>query len=307
MPTTFGEFLDEYERDFVLAPETLSASTQKKYLSHLKNHIRPAFGSLPMVEITTKRIDLWLAEKTAKGLAWSTRCDLRNLMSGIFSQAERWDRWEGKNPARHARVGRKKMARERRKLTVEETRHLLDVLPSDVRLIVMVALFCTLRISEVMGLCWKHVDLDRGVLMVRQRYYRGDLDETKSEHSCRDLPLGHLVGLLRDVYPGPQASEEFVFGVRTRRGQTRQDRSINRYFLRKAAKQLGIYWKGFGFHVFRREAITAIASQADPLQAMRAAGHTHMDVTLLYTLNDFARQEAAVRTFQEQLGLKKAG
>ena len=44
----------------------------------------------------------------------------------------------------------------------------------DVRLIVMVALFCTLRISEVLGLKWKHVRLTHGVLEVRERYYRGD-------------------------------------------------------------------------------------------------------------------------------------
>lgn len=83
----------------------------------------------------------------------------------------------------------------------------------------------------------------------------------------------------------------------------RDESSIRRYFLTKAAKRLGIYWKGFGWHAFRREAITSMAAFADPIQAMRLAGHTRMEVTLLYGLNDLSRQSAAICRFQEQLGI----
>ena len=38
---------------------------------------------------------------------------------------------------------------------------------------------------------------------------------------------------------------------------SRDDRDINQHFLRPAAQDLGIYWKGFGFHALRREAITS--------------------------------------------------
>jgi hypothetical protein len=52
----FGEFLDEYTRAFILKPDNLSVPTQERYLSFLKNHVRPAFGDLMMAEVTTKRI-----------------------------------------------------------------------------------------------------------------------------------------------------------------------------------------------------------------------------------------------------------
>src|SRR5262249_9052313 len=148
----FGEFLEMFEKKFVEAKDNLAASTQAKYAAHLKDHIRPAFGHLAIAEITTLRIDDCLAAKNDAGLSWSTRSDLRSLMSCIFRQAKKWGRWKQDNPAQHATLGRKRMVREKRKLATEDTRRLLLALPEDVRLIVMTALFCTLRVSELLGL-----------------------------------------------------------------------------------------------------------------------------------------------------------
>ena len=60
------------------------------------------------------------------------------------------------------------------KLSVEETRALLATLPGEVRLIRGTTPYCTLRISEVLGLQWKHVDFEAGKILVRRRWYRGD-------------------------------------------------------------------------------------------------------------------------------------
>ncbi len=297
----FRQFLDEYTKNYVLKPEHFASSTQEKYCLHIENHIRPAFGALAMAEVTTKRIEDWLSAKAQAGLAWATRMDLRNILSGIFTQAARWGYWQEKNPAAAVKVGKQRAVREKRKLTDEQARRLLDALPEDVRLICMVALFCTLRISEVLGLQWKHVDWERGLLLVRQRYYRGDLDEPKTRKAKRDVPLGYLVERLRKIWPGHGHEEEFVFVVKTVRGICRDDRDINQHFLRKAAKALGLYWPGFGFHAFRREAITAISATAGVGQAMNAAGHTKADMSQEYTLTDLSEQERAVRAHQERI------
>lgn len=45
-------------------------------------------------------------------------------------------------------------------------------------------------------------------------------------------------------------------------GVCRDDRDLTQHFLRPIAKELGFYWKGFGFRSLRREAITAIGSVA---------------------------------------------
>lgn len=303
MVMMMGDFLDRYLLHYVSAPCNLAFSTRSKYERHIRNHIRPAFGDTAMADISTEHVQRWLNEKTASGLAWSTRSDLRNLLGAIFTTAQRWGAFTGPNPARWARTGRRKAAREKRKLSAIDLRRLLAELPADVRLLATFTLCTGLRISEALGLQWRHLDLDRGVVCVRQRFYRGDLDTPKSESSSRDIPLGNLTSQLQALHPGPEASGNFVFEVRTRRGVTRDERSIRRYFVTKAAKRLGIYWRGFGWHSFRREAITAVAAYSDPIQAMRLAGHTRMEVTLLYGLNDSPRQAAAIRQFQEDLGI----
>src|ERR1039457_4242008 len=118
----FGAFLDHYTKQYLLKPEVLAASTQGKYLSHIKNHIRPAFGTLMMAEVNTQRVDGFLAEKTKAGLSWATRMDLRNLLCGIFTQARKWGIFRDPNPAMDATVGRRREARPQQKLTIEQTR-----------------------------------------------------------------------------------------------------------------------------------------------------------------------------------------
>jgi len=293
---TFGDLVNDFETAYM---PNLSAPTRSKYASLLRCHIRPEFGAMKVEDLSRRRIDEWLASKSKDGLSWATRADLRNLVSSVFTRAELWDTYNGKNPAQKANPGRKTACYEKRKMSVEQTKRLLHALPPDVRLVCMVALFLGLRISEVLGLCWKHVDWDRGMILIRQRYWRGDLDRTKSEAADRDIPFGNLTDLLSKLCPGPDAGERYCFEVRTTKGITRDDRSIRRYFLKPAAEKLGINYKGFGFHAFRREAVTAIAGKTDAIQASRLAGHTRMDVTLLYGLDDYARQERAIKSNQE--------
>jgi integrase len=312
----FGDFLKIYRNQHVFRRDGdhyfLSVSTQQKYDNHLHNHIEPAFRPLMLCEIDTKLIERWLDEKskprtitlkngqskTIAGLSWATRTDLRNILSSMFSKAKDWGYWQTENPVERVSVGRRRAAREKRKLTNEQIRLLLGAVPEDVRTIILVIMSTTLRISEVLGLQEKHFDFSDGTIQVEQRYYRGDLDTTKSERSTRIVRMGMLSeSLKRRMTGNPEA---FVFSVMTVRGETRDASDINQHFLRPAAKKLGLYWKGFGFHSFRREAITEIG-RLDPMQAQKLAGHAHVDLTLLYTLDDATRQETAVRAIQERL------
>ncbi|MGB9454641.1 MAG: tyrosine-type recombinase/integrase [Bryobacteraceae bacterium] len=302
-----GRFLDEYQTMHV---DRLAASTRDKYTNHLKNHIRPAFEKLMLCEFRPLLVQRWLDAKGEDadgkaGLSWATRTDLRNILSSVFTKAIEWGRWKDRNPIERVHVGRKQAVREQRKLTDDETRRLLGALPADVRLVVCVGLFCTLRISEILGLQEKHLDFERGLIQVRQRFYRGNLDEPKNQKARRDVPMGYLVGDLKALCAGDP--ERFVFQIRTRpewgkkAAVCRDDRDIQQHFLRPAAKALGIYWPGFGFHTFRREAVTAFSQSLGVAQAMRMAGHSTMDMSLAYTLADQATQDGAVRSRQEAL------
>lgn len=201
---------------------------------------------------------------------------------------------------------------EKRKLDDDQTRRFLAALPYDLRLMCCTCLFCTLRVTEALGLQEKHLDFNRNVILIRQRFFRGDLDtRTKSDKSTRDVPMGYLASDLKEMCKADP--ERFVFQIKTRpkwgreEGVCRDDRDLTQHFLRPTAKALGFYWKGFGFRSLRREAITAIGSVAGIGQAMKAAGHSHADTSLLYTLQDFTEQDRAIRAHQERILGKPEG
>jgi integrase len=331
--------LEEFVREYmVMHVEALSASTQGKYKNHLNNHILPAFGERMLCEIDTVLVQQWLNAKGApvepakadqplglkwadianakvkakgEGLSWATRTDIRNVFSSIFTKAIEWGRWKDRNPIEHVHAGRKRAVREQRKLTTEETTRLLAALPFDVRVACAVALFCTLRISEILGLQEKHLDFANNRILVRQRFYRGDLDVPKNQASVRDAPMGHLSTELRALCQGDP--ERYVFQIQTYVGRdkkpriVRDDRGINQHFLRKAAKGLGLYWKGFGFHAFRREAVTAINARLGIAQAMKLSGHSKADMSIHYTLLDEQALDRVTRERQEEILGKPTG
>lgn len=304
-----GEFLDEYDSRHIAKQ---GKGTQDKYRGHIKNHIRPAFEKLMLCDLQPKLLQDWLDSKESEQhLSWSTRTDLRNILSSMYTQAAIWKYWEEENPVKHVHAGRKRLVREKRKLTDDQTRRFLAELPYDVRVLCCVCLFCTLRISEVLGLQEKHLDFSRKVLMVRQRYYRGDLDLAKNDAAERDLPMAYLANDLANLCKGDP--ERFVFQISTfpKYGQeeavTRDDRDINQHFLRPAAKRLGFYWKGFGFHALRREAITALNSALGMTQAMKMSGHSSADMSILYTLPDLVRQSEAIEARHEAILGKPEG
>jgi hypothetical protein len=73
------------------------------------------------------------------------------------------------------------------------------------------------------------------------------------------------------------------------------------HFLRPAAKEIGVYTQGFGFHSFRREAKTEYGKRLGAAQVQRMMGHSKADMSQHYELSDREAQEAAVRDFQAKM------
>lgn len=208
-----------------------------------------------MCDIDRPAVEAFLAEKEQAGLGWWSRIDLKGVLSGIFTTAKSWKLWEGDNPTEGVRIGRKKEVREKKLLSADDMRRLLAALPpGDARFIVLVIFGTGLRVSEVLGLKWSDIDLDAGTRAVKRRWYRGDLDEPKNDPSKRTRQLGPLAVEFRHAYPGPQARDRFVFLGDN--GVPPDERDLQRYELRPLLKRLGLYYKGFGWHAFRRTHIT---------------------------------------------------
>jgi integrase len=292
----FGDFVDIYKPEQI---PTLSTGAQAKYLVSLSRHIVPALGAKKLCEIDTETVQAFLNSKKEAGLAWWTRNDLKNVLSSIFTKAEDWGYWDGRNPTMRTVLGRKQWKRERRILSDDQFRLLLAALPTHVQLMVWTAVSTGMRVSEVLGLRWRSVDLDRGLVSVTERYYRGDMDEPKTERARRDLPLGCLVEAYKHHKPADAKADRYVF---EKDGNPLDDRAILKDFIRPAAKRLGIYFAGFGWHSFRRQNLTRIQEEgATPFEAQAQAGHSTPTMTSEYTIVSIERRKQAVLRLQDRL------
>lgn len=287
--TTLDMLLVEYSKHIA----KLGYATQQKYETHLNSKIVPRWGKCQLSEITTLEAQNWL---DSLKLSWNTKTDIRNIMSGIFTKAVQWGFWQQRNPLQDVFVGRKTTVWKRRKLTIDETRALLAELDPVPRVVSMVALFTTLRISEILGLQEKHLNFSNENISVEQRFYRGDLDTTKTDKSTRTVTMSGLTEYLRSLCIGDP--EHFIFQSHE---SCHSDENLRKRHLTPAAKRLGLYQRGFGFHSLRREAITEIGQAVGPQIIMSMAGHTKMDLTMLYTLGNAEAQRAGAAAYMERV------
>lgn len=279
----------------------LAKPTRHKYVIHLEQRIVPRWGEMRLCEIAPDEVQQWLFETCD---SWHMMNDLRGIMSGIYTKAEDWGYWpEGRrNPMSRVKIGEKWSVRPERILTEEETVKVLARLADPNRLIIETAIATGARISELLGLKWKHVNLDDGILQIVQRNWRGDIDDPKSKTSKRPLTLGYLVDRYRYKAGVDQASpDKWVFSRTDGSGLPLWDSGVRQCLKRAAAKE-GCDFPGLGPHSFRRANITWRQEVGgSSIEASKIAGHSTVRMTEAYTQIQLNRQDALTRLIQDRL------
>jgi integrase len=283
---------------------TLAASTQAKYTGFLNNRILPAFGKLELAKVDTPAVQILINQ--ASTLGWYAKHDLRNTISAVFSYAKQVGLWSGANPCKGVRMGRKTTVRKKQIPTDAEVDAFLAALPDtkictadQARLLVLVAVMTGLRVSEILGLQVRDLDLERQTLQVERGWVRGNLGGTKTENSRRVRQIGPLALALAQQAAG-KLPEAFLFAREN--GLPPDSRDLQQHVFRPAAEQVGIYFQGFGMHTFRRLNISWRQEVgAHPLEAMKAAGHGSLGMTWLYTVLDAGREQEQMRRMWDRL------
>jgi integrase len=269
----------------------LAKPTRLKYLMHLEQRIVPQWGTRRLREINPDEVQQWLFETCE---SWHMMNDLR----------EEWGYWpEGRrNPLSRVKIGEKWSVRPQRILTEEETVRVLARLRDPNLLIVETAIATGARISEMLGLKWRHIDLQGGILQIVQRNWRGDIDDPKSKTSKRPLTLGYLVERYRVKATADKACpEKWVFARTDGSGLPLWDSGV-RQSLKRAAAAEGCDFPGLGPHSFRRANITWRQEVGgSSIEASKISGHSTVRMTEEYTKIQLIRQEELTRRIQERL------
>jgi integrase len=225
-------------------------------------------------------------------------------MSRIYHYAEGHGLWEeGKrNPASKAKIGKKRYKNERRILSFDETARVLARLEEPIKLIIETCIATGARISEVLGLKWKHVNFDAGAIKIEQRVWHQDVGRPKSEDSRRLLGIGDLVERFRAKAAEDNAKPDaFVFQQKRAPGKPMWDSGV-RDALHQAAVAEDCDFAGLGPHSFRRANITwrqQVGGSA--IEASKIAGHSDLEMTGQYTFVEPERQNELTRRIQEKL------
>jgi integrase len=185
------------------ADETgLERATRAQYKQHVDLHIVPLIGRHKLSQLTVPGIREFESRLRTDGRSETMVRKIVGSLSSILSDAQERGR-VARNVVREMK-GRRKPGKDRRaearrkgKLKVgvdiptrEEVRAILGAVEGRWRPLLLTAVFTGLRASELRGLSWDNVNLDKAELHVRERADRyNDLGRPKSEAGDRTVPL----------------------------------------------------------------------------------------------------------------------
>jgi len=278
-------FVDAWWKPY-LQRKGVKPSTRRNYDSALELHILPVFGDLHIEEIVPLHVERFSQTKLESGLSAKTVRNLLLVLQGILSLAVDND-LIARSPIRN----RHKPTVDRCEKPIWSPAQLLNILsaaPTGLRAFFDCVALTGTRLGEVLGLKWKHVDLEGRILRIEQSLWRGQLVSPKTAASTRDILLGSALGeTLRQhsensSHRGP---DDFVFCKKD--GSPLDPDVLRKDALYPILDRLGIPRKkgASGFHSFRHSAATIVNEQTGNLKlAQKFLGHSTIKMTAdIYT------------------------
>ena len=281
---------------------TIKYSTQNHYKYIVKVHLIPTLGDMQLRLITRESVQSLLTSKRRSGLSWRTVKHIHTTFGTILAAAV----MEGlvpDNAVRKTKLPRRGPIAEKVPIDPKRVCALLEALPEPSRSLAWLLSFTGLRIGELLALRWRDVDLDAGLIRVRQTVYEGQFDDPKSKRSRRTVPLGTQgAQILAARKPGACDPEGLVFAARN--GSPLSRRNLLNRQLKPTCKKLKL--EGATWHWLRHANATLLDSVGASLGTMQALlGHSSSEITrdvYLHSVPADARQ--AVQRVEELIGPK---
>lgn len=172
---TFKQFSHEWQVKWL--ENEVSENTIALRLSSLNNHVLPVIGHLPMSKINSLMLldlmgNLTRKDKKEGDLSVSSKQEIQKVLVSIFARAIDWrvlkhDPMAGIKPPTEKRRQDKQL----NVYDIEEVKALLEATQGELahwRVFVSLAIATGMRRGELIGLEWKHIDLDNGLINVQQ-------------------------------------------------------------------------------------------------------------------------------------------
>lgn len=285
--------VEAYSRPWLVDVVTPRArpSTLASYRDTMRLHVVPSLGRYPLRRLTPAHVRKLLAEKSASGLSARSVQIIHATLRVMLAEAVR-DELVERNVAAIVRPPAVS-PEEVQPWSPEEADKFLNAAEGD-RLFALFAVGVALglRKGELLGLRWSDVDLDQGMLRVRQsvqRVYGAGLvfGPPKSPRSRRDIPLpAFAVRVLRE-HRTRQSEERLALGpywedsglvFTSTIGTVVEPRNLSR-LLEKLIMKSGA--RRIRFHDLRHTCASLLLAQGVPPRVvMDVLGHSQFSITM---------------------------
>jgi len=311
---TFARYADGW----FAARVDLAPSTRASYGTSIEKHLKPAFGELPLTEITPPLVRRWhssYADRTP-----TARVHAYQVLSSILRQAED-DEIIARSPCRVRGGASTRATREPQVLSLAELLTLTEAMPPQHHAMTLICGLSGLRFGEVTGLRRQDLDLDQGLLHVRRGAVRVNgkkqLGRPKTAAAVRTVTMptiardalrAHLQTLFEGertslVFPGQDGTPlapSSLYGRKSRierrsSGRTYTKTAYGFYAARETIGRPELHW-----HDLRRTAATLGAQSGATVREMQhRLGHTTPTMALHYQSATIERDKLISERLQD--------
>jgi integrase len=189
--TPLQDYLDQW---LEITKANRGEKAKSSYEGLIRLYIKPALGKIELGKVSKMEVQRLYSNMSERGLRSRTVRYTHAVLNAALNQAVEWNKLK-KNPVKGAPLPQKDTA-EMQPLDEKELKVFRAEYSKDKHaLLYELALYTGMRPSECLGLQWKHIDFDKGILRVRQTVHynrKGGgwyFGPTKNEASKRTYPL----------------------------------------------------------------------------------------------------------------------
>ena len=279
MPTpgrsvTFADFAISWLA--TVAVVRLKASGYREYESIIRVNLVPAFGELSLSEVSTQRIQVYVAGKMASGLAARTVKNHIIVLKRILGTAVDYGLIAADPVDRVAmpRIERSEMSI----LTLEQIRQAIGATPSSQRLLIAMPALCGLRKGEALALEFDDIDTCAMTISINKSMRGGTVSTPKTARSVSMVPLPESLVPLIDQGRRQAGGHRLVFCKSD--GTPLTDATPNRVLARSLAAA-GL--PSIRFHDLRHSWAVAHLKAGTDIKTLAQLGRWSSTTTLLET------------------------
>lgn len=298
---TVKDFLEEYMRDYVRTQTT--ASTVRDYQGIIDRYLIPEFGNIKLQNLQQSRIQQvyngWTVKSSAsdKPLSINTIKHINRVFKAALNVACDFE-YIKRNPTRKVRI-KKDMSDRKKALEVYTTQEILDlknaVRGTDMELPVTLLFDCLMRRGELLGLCFKDVELNEkeSKIYIRQSWVETEDSKAPVLKDCKTDNSNRCVVISKETARLLRAQKRKCQEICLREGKPftgdqrvickeNGDPYLPKSFYQKWRRTLKKYnLRYIKLHGTRHSGISWMLSKGIPLQIVQErAGHSDPKITL---------------------------